>query len=114
LPSVAGCAAILQQIAACRGAIDGLIAEVVEDHIRELVIGPRLPRYHARVRAVEKLVEIVHSFLGPESDIAAQGIAMRIVHPIGIAPCAEDEAICELNHDLLRPERSRAGRKPHD
>jgi hypothetical protein len=24
------------------------------------------------------------------------------------------EAICELNHDLLRPERSRAGRKPHD
>jgi len=24
------------------------------------------------------------------------------------------EAICELNHELLRPERSRAGRKPHD
>jgi hypothetical protein len=24
------------------------------------------------------------------------------------------EAICELNHDLLRPERARAGRKSHD
>jgi FrmR/RcnR family transcriptional regulator, repressor of frmRAB operon len=58
-----GCAAVLQQITACRGALDGLIAEVVEDHIREHVIDPRASRDHARTRAAEELVRIVHSFL---------------------------------------------------
>jgi FrmR/RcnR family transcriptional regulator, repressor of frmRAB operon len=59
----AGCAAILQQITACRGALDGLIAEVVEDHIREHVIDPQASRDDPRARAAEELVEIVHSFL---------------------------------------------------
>jgi DNA-binding FrmR family transcriptional regulator len=58
-----GCAAILQQITACRGALDGLIAEVVEDHIREHVIDPKAARNDPRARAAEELVEIVHSFL---------------------------------------------------
>lgn len=31
----AGCASVLQQIAAARGAINGLMAEVLETHIRE-------------------------------------------------------------------------------
>jgi FrmR/RcnR family transcriptional regulator, repressor of frmRAB operon len=58
-----GCAAILQQITACRGALDGLIAEVVEDHIREHVIDPKASHDSQRARAAEELVEIVHSFL---------------------------------------------------
>ena len=36
----ANCAAILQQATACRGALDGFIAEVVEDHILEHMIDP--------------------------------------------------------------------------
>jgi DNA-binding FrmR family transcriptional regulator len=58
-----GCAAVLQQATACRGALDGLIAAVVEGHIREHVIGPEAPRNDPRVRAAEELVAIVHSFL---------------------------------------------------
>ena len=44
-------------------ALDGLIAEVVEDHIREHVIDPKASRDNPRARADEELVEIVHSFL---------------------------------------------------
>jgi FrmR/RcnR family transcriptional regulator, repressor of frmRAB operon len=59
----ASCAALLQQIKACRGALDGLIAEVVEDHILEHVIDPAAPRDDPRAMAAEELVEIVHSYL---------------------------------------------------
>jgi DNA-binding FrmR family transcriptional regulator len=54
---------VLQQATACRGALDGLIAEVVEGHIREHVIDPEASRNDPRARAAEELVEIVHSFL---------------------------------------------------
>jgi FrmR/RcnR family transcriptional regulator, repressor of frmRAB operon len=59
----ASCAAILQQATACRGALDGFIAEVVEDHILEHMIDPSLPRDDPRAQAAEELVEIVHSYL---------------------------------------------------
>lgn len=58
-----GCAAVLQQATACRGALDGLIAEVVEGHIREHVIDPDAPTSDPRVRSAEELIGIVHSFL---------------------------------------------------
>ena len=63
LQEEAGCAAILQQITACRGALDGLIAEVVEDHIREHVIDPKAAKDNPCARGAEELIEIVHSFL---------------------------------------------------
>ena len=63
LQQEAGCAAILQQATACRGALDGLIAEVVEGHIREHVMDPAAPPGDAQARAAEELVDIVHSFL---------------------------------------------------
>ena len=59
----AGCKAVLQQATACRGALDGLIAEVVEGHIREHVIDPAAATEDPRVRSAEELVDIVHSFL---------------------------------------------------
>jgi len=59
----ASCVAILQQATACRGALDGFIAEVIEDHILEHMIDPRLPRDDPRAQAAEELVEIVHSYL---------------------------------------------------
>jgi DNA-binding FrmR family transcriptional regulator len=55
--------AVLQQATACRGALDKLIAEIIEDHIREHVIDPAAPRGDPRTQAAEELVEIVHSFL---------------------------------------------------
>lgn len=58
----ASCADILQQATACRGALEGLIAEVIEDHIREhLMKDGATPEQ--RIEASEELVEIVHSYL---------------------------------------------------
>lgn len=57
------CARVLQQATACRGALDGFIAEVIEDHIREHLVDPSLPKDDPRALAAEELVDIVHSYL---------------------------------------------------
>lgn len=57
------CAQILQQATACRGALDGFIAEVIEDHIREHLVDPSLPNDDPRALAAQELVDIVHSYL---------------------------------------------------
>jgi DNA-binding FrmR family transcriptional regulator len=57
------CAAVLQQATACRGALDGFIAEVIEDHIREHMVSPRAERGAPEVLAAEELIEIVHQYL---------------------------------------------------
>jgi DNA-binding FrmR family transcriptional regulator len=57
----AATAAILQQPTACRGALDGFIAEVIEDHVREHVVDAG---NSASVNeAAEELIGIVHSYL---------------------------------------------------
>ena len=57
------CARVLQQATACRGALEGFIAEVIEDHIREHMIDPQAPTSDPRVEAAEELVTIIHSYL---------------------------------------------------
>lgn len=57
------CARVLQQATAARGALDGFIAEVIEDHIREHLVDPAAGPDDARVQAAEELVAIVHSYL---------------------------------------------------
>lgn len=57
------CAAVLQQATACRGALDGFIAEVIEDHIREHMVDPHAEPEAPRVLAAEELIEIVHQYL---------------------------------------------------
>jgi DNA-binding FrmR family transcriptional regulator len=57
------CARVLQQATACRGAMDGFIAEVIEDHIREHMVDPAATKDDPRVQAAEELVAIVHSYL---------------------------------------------------
>jgi FrmR/RcnR family transcriptional regulator, repressor of frmRAB operon len=56
------CSNVLQQATSCRGALDGFIAEVIEDHIREHLIDARSGRDDTRV-AAEQLVDIVHQYL---------------------------------------------------
>ncbi len=56
------CATVLQQATACRGALDGFIAEVIEDHIRDHMMSPRSDPDAAR-SAAEELIEIVHQYL---------------------------------------------------
>ena len=57
------CADVLQQATSCRGALDGFIAEVLEDHIREHMVDPRASRDDPRVAAAEELVDIIHQYL---------------------------------------------------
>ena len=57
------CARVLQQATSCRGGLDGFIAEVIEDHIREHMIDPDTSRDDPRTVAAEELVEIVHAYL---------------------------------------------------
>lgn len=57
------CARVLQQATACRGAMDGFIAEVIEDHIREHMVDPDASKEDPRVQAAEELVAIVHAYL---------------------------------------------------
>ena len=57
------CARVLQQATACRGAMDGFIAEVIEDHIREHMIDPAAGDDDPRRMAAEELVGIVHAYL---------------------------------------------------
>jgi DNA-binding FrmR family transcriptional regulator len=61
LDGEASSAAILQQATACRGALDGFIAEVIEDHIRDRVVDAKTPASAAA--AAEELIGIVHSYL---------------------------------------------------
>ena len=57
------CASVLQQATACRGALDGFIAEVIEDHIREHMVDPKASPTDGRAQAAEELIDIVHMYL---------------------------------------------------
>jgi FrmR/RcnR family transcriptional regulator, repressor of frmRAB operon len=63
LQEEADCERVLQTIAACRGAINGLMAEVVEDHVRFHVIGPDIDPTSDQAQAAEQLVDLVRSYL---------------------------------------------------
>ena len=55
------CAGVLQQATSCRGALDGFIAEVIEDHIRERVV--EAADKASATQAAEELIGIVRSYL---------------------------------------------------
>ena len=57
------CANVLQQATSCRGALDGFIAEVIEDHIREHMVDQSAGRETPEALAAEELIEIVHQYL---------------------------------------------------
>lgn len=56
-----GCADVLQLIASVRGAVNGLMAEVMEDHIRMHVVEPA--REPDRTKGAEELIDVVRAYL---------------------------------------------------
>src|SRR5215468_6782952 len=58
-----GCADVLQLIAGARGAINGLMAEVMEDHVRAHLIDPASEADPHRAHAAEELIDVVRSYL---------------------------------------------------
>ncbi|HWZ60678.1 MAG TPA: metal/formaldehyde-sensitive transcriptional repressor [Gemmatimonadaceae bacterium] len=57
------CERALHTLAACRGAINALMAEILEDHIRFHVMHPDEDPESHESQAAEQLVDIVKSYL---------------------------------------------------
>jgi DNA-binding FrmR family transcriptional regulator len=54
---------VLHQIAAARGAMNGLMVEVLEGHIREHVANPEIADEGAREVAVDELIDVIRASL---------------------------------------------------
>ncbi len=57
------CSGVLQLMAACRGALNGLMAEIMEGHVRFHVLTPDQAEDSAQVQAAEELIEVVRTYL---------------------------------------------------
>jgi DNA-binding FrmR family transcriptional regulator len=57
------CSKVLQTIAASRGAINGLMAEVLEGHVRFHVVDPSRKPTTEQAEATEELIELVNRYL---------------------------------------------------
>jgi DNA-binding FrmR family transcriptional regulator len=53
----------LQLITAARGALNGLMAELVEDHVRFHVLDPKQKPTSEQALAADELVDIIRSYL---------------------------------------------------
>jgi DNA-binding FrmR family transcriptional regulator len=58
-----GCSAVLQQIVAVRGAMNGLMAVVIEDHLLTHVASPSITSDSERARGADELIDVVRSYL---------------------------------------------------
>ncbi|MFI5299385.1 MAG: metal-sensing transcriptional repressor [Polyangiales bacterium] len=55
---------MLQQVAAARGALNGLVAQLIEEHLRQHVLGGEGARsVAARSKAASEIIEVVRSYL---------------------------------------------------
>jgi DNA-binding FrmR family transcriptional regulator len=57
------CFTVLQTVAACRGALTGLMTEIIEGHIRDHILDPAEEPTAAQKRAAEELLEVVRAFV---------------------------------------------------
>jgi DNA-binding FrmR family transcriptional regulator len=56
------CAAVLQQIAAIRGAVNGLMTEVLEGHLRDH-LGPDAGDPQRRTDDIEQVISVLRSYM---------------------------------------------------
>lgn len=63
LEAEAPCGEILNLAASVRGALTGLTAELIEDHIREHVVDPQSEADPAKAEGAAELIEIVRMYL---------------------------------------------------
>jgi DNA-binding FrmR family transcriptional regulator len=56
-----GCAEVLQLVAAARGGMNGLMAEIIEDHVRMHVVEPG--RNSERAEGAAELIEVIQTYL---------------------------------------------------
>jgi DNA-binding FrmR family transcriptional regulator len=58
-----GCAVVLQQISAVRGAMNALMTEVIEEHLMTHVASPSIVSAAERTRGAEELIDVVRQYL---------------------------------------------------
>ena len=63
LDAEAGCEQVMHQLAGVRGALNGLMAEVVEDHVREHLVDSGKYPGALNAQATEQLLGVVRSYL---------------------------------------------------
>jgi FrmR/RcnR family transcriptional regulator, repressor of frmRAB operon len=57
------CADMLQLVSACRGALNSLMGELIEGHIRFHVVNPDDNPTSARGRAAQELLDVLNTYL---------------------------------------------------
>ncbi len=63
LEAETGCEQAMQLIAGVRGALAGLMAEVVEDHVRTHLVNPATHPGALNAEAAEQLLDVVRTYL---------------------------------------------------
>jgi DNA-binding FrmR family transcriptional regulator len=58
-----GCNDVLMLVASLRGAVHGLSAEVMEDHIRNHVANPETDTDPERAKGASELIEVIRTYL---------------------------------------------------
>jgi DNA-binding FrmR family transcriptional regulator len=59
----ADCSRVMQLTVSARGAANGLMAQLLEDHIRIHVSDPTRDRDRERARGAKHLIDVVHAYL---------------------------------------------------
>ncbi|MBK8482464.1 MAG: metal/formaldehyde-sensitive transcriptional repressor [Proteobacteria bacterium] len=57
------CSRVLMTLAACRGALNGLMIEILEGHIRFHVVDPAQRPESKRAQAAAELIEVLRTYL---------------------------------------------------
>ena len=63
LDQEAECSDVLHNLSACRGAMDALMAEVIEGHIRFHVLDPTRKPTHEQAQAADDLIRALKAYL---------------------------------------------------
>lgn len=61
LDAEAACAEVLRQLASARGAMNGLVVEVMEDHLREHILDA--PSEADRRQGGQEMIEVIRSYM---------------------------------------------------
>lgn len=56
------CEDILQLVASCRGALNGLMAELIEGHLRFHVLNPAAKTHPSQLEAANELISVVRRY----------------------------------------------------
>lgn len=59
----ADCTVVMQTLVACRGAMNGLIVEVIQDHVRHHVVDPEHDPTSKRSQAAQELLDVLKTYL---------------------------------------------------